>query len=65
MVYEEQCVIQEYDEERSRIGKNPAVVWKRLQPQVSNDGVQGTGGLLLCHNISRTMVLSPESDNTL
>ena len=52
MVYEEQCVIQEYDEERSRIGKNSAVVWKRLQPQVSNDGVQGTGGLLLWHNIS-------------
>ena len=34
MIYDENCVIKEFVQDRRKNGKNPAVIWKRLQPQV-------------------------------
>ena len=34
MIHDEENVIQEFLQERSKLGKNPSVLWKRLQPQV-------------------------------
>ena len=35
MIYDENCVIKEFVQDRRKNGKNPAVIWKRLQPQVN------------------------------
>ena len=34
MIYDEESAIQEFIQERSKLGKNPSILWKRLQPQV-------------------------------
>ena len=34
ILYDEECVIKEFTHERRKMGKNPALLWKRLQPQV-------------------------------